>query len=185
MIGSLHQVKIVASETYGCVTGSLRACFINFKGALRSVMVVAFACLCASEVNAQTWTGSTPSEANGKTVYLYNVGAKKFLGKSGRWGTEANLNYEGVPFKLTYSSSGITLQSQVKAEGGSTSSAGYLQIMDGTKSTSTHDNGNYFVDRPNASSFTATSKTTTADSKTAYTLKTTTARHQDHILYDW
>ena len=175
MIGSLHQAKIVASETCGCVTGSLRACFINVKGALRSVMAVALACLCAAEVSAQTWTGSSPSNANGKTVYLYNVGAKKFLGKGGRWGTEANLNYEGVPFTLTYSSSVITLQSLVKAEGGSATSAGYLQIMDGTDKTSTHDNGNYFVDRPTASSFTATSQTTTADSKTAYTLKTTTA----------
>ena len=128
----------------------------------------------AVETNAQTWDGTTPSGANSKTVYLYNVGAKKFLGKSGRWGTEANLNYEGVPFKLTYTSKTgtFTLQSLVKGQG--TTSNGYMQIMDGTQKTSTHDEGNYFVDRPTASSFTATSKTT-ADSKTAYTLKTTTA----------
>ncbi len=121
-------------------------------------------------VQAQTWTGSTPSDANNKTVYLYNVGAKKFLGKGGRWGTEANLNYEGVPFTLTFSSSKITLQSQVKAEGGASTSSGYLQRMDGTGSTSTHDYGNFFVDRPTASSFTATQ---TADNTNFYTLQTT------------
>ncbi len=174
MIGSLHQVKIVARESYGCFASSMRATFNNASGALLSTMTLALACLSTAEVSAQTWTGSTPSEANGKTVYLYNVGAKKFLGKGGRWGTEANLNYEGVPFNLTYSSSGITLRSLVKAEGSSTSTNGYLQIMDGTSSTSTHDDGNYFVDRPTASSFTATSAST-ADNKTAYTLKATTA----------
>ena len=173
MIGSLHQVKIVARETYGCFARSMRATFKNASGALLSVLALGLACLSPTEVNAQTWTGSTPSAANGKTVYLYNVGADKFLGKSGRWGTEANLNYEGVPFKLTYTSKTgtFTLQSLVKGQG--TTSNGYMQIMDGTKTTSTHDNLNYFVDRPSASSFTATSATT-ADSKTAYTLKATT-----------
>ena len=128
----------------------------------------------AVETNAQTWDGTTPSGANSKTVYLYNVGAKKFLGKGGRWGTEANLNYEGVPFKLTYNSSKKTFTLQSLVKGQDTDTNGYMQIMDGTESTSSHDDGNYFVDRPTASSFTATSKTT-ADSKTAYTLKATTA----------
>ena len=121
-------------------------------------------------VQAQTWTGSTPSDANNKTVYLYNVGAGKFLGKGGRWGTEANLNYEGVPFTLTFSSSKFTLQSQVKAEAGTSTSSGYLQRMDGTSSTSVHDEGNFFVDRTTASSFTATK---TADNTYFYTLQTT------------
>ncbi len=139
-----------------------------------ALCTVVAAMTAAVETNAQTWTGTAPKDASSKTVYLYNVGAKKFLGKGGRWGTEANLNYEGVPFKLTYSSGTFTLQSLVKAEGTTSTTNGYMQIMDGTTSTSTHDEGNYFVDRPAASSFTATSKTT-ADSKTAYTLKTTTA----------
>ncbi len=128
----------------------------------------------AVETNAQTWTGATPSAANGKTVYLYNVGAKKFLGKGGRWGTEANLNYEGVPFELSYSSSTkkFTLKSKVKGQG--STSNGYLQIMDGSKTTSTHDAGNYFVDRADASAITP-ANATTADGKTAYTLNVTTA----------
>ncbi len=150
MIGSLHHFKTVAAVS------------------------LALACLGTTEVSAQTWTGASPSEANGNTVYLYNVGAKKFLGKGGRWGTEANLNYEGVPFTLTYSSSAktFTLQSQVKGE--KTTSNGYLQIMDGTQTTSTHDSGNYFVDRPTASDITPASAITT-DGKTAYNLNVKTA----------
>ena len=97
------------------------------------------------------WTGTTPSQANGKTVYLYNVGTKQFLGKGGRWGTEATMNVEGVPFKLTYESGTFTLTSKVKQESGS--STGKLTLMDGK--ISVHDKGNYFVDQ-NGSSFTAT-----------------------------
>lgn len=97
------------------------------------------------------WTGTTPSGADGQTVYLYNVGTKQFLGKGGRWGTEATMNVEGVPFTLTYGSGTFTLTSQVKQEGGS--STGKLTLMDGKNSV--HDKGNYFVDQ-NGSSFTAT-----------------------------
>ena len=91
------------------------------------------------------WTGTTPSEANSKTVYLYNVGTKQYLGKGGRWGTEATMNVEGAPFTLTYSSNGtFTLTSKVKQEGGD--SHGKLTLMDGTVLTSQHDKFNYFVD---------------------------------------
>lgn len=97
------------------------------------------------------WTGTTPSDAHEKTVYLYNVGTKQFLGKGGRWGTEATMNVEGVPFRLAYGSGTFTLTSQVKLQGGS--STGKLTLMDGK--ISVHDKGNYFVDQ-NGSSFTAT-----------------------------
>lgn len=97
------------------------------------------------------WTGTTPSEANGQNVYLYNVGTKQFLGKGGRWGTEATMNVEGVPFTLAYGSGTFTLTSMVKQEGGS--STGKLTLMDGKNSV--YDKGNYFVDQ-NGSSFTAT-----------------------------
>lgn len=97
------------------------------------------------------WTGTTPSDANGKNVYLYNVGTKQFLGKGGRWGTEATMNVEGVPFKLDYGNGTFTLTSQVKLQGGS--STGKLTLMDGI--ISVHDKGNYFVDQ-DGSSFTAT-----------------------------
>ena len=115
-------------------------------------------------VQAQTWTGSTPSDANSKTVYLYNVGAGKFLGKGGRWGTEANINYEGVPFKLTYTSTArtFTLQSLVMAEA-STTTNGYLTICDGVNSE--HDKGNYFVDRNDVANNAFTATATESDNK--------------------
>lgn len=90
------------------------------------------------------WIGTTPSDANGKTVYLYNVGTKQFLGKGGRWGTEATMNVEGTPFTLTNGSGTFTLTSKVKQEGGD--SNGKLTLMDGTDLTSKYDKFNYFVD---------------------------------------
>ena len=90
------------------------------------------------------WTGTTPSKADGQTVYLYNVGTKQFLGKGGRWGTEATMNVEGTPFTLTNGSGTFTLTSKVKQEGGD--SNGKLTLMDGTDLTSKYDKFNYFVD---------------------------------------
>ena len=108
------------------------------------------------------WTGTKPSDADGKTVYLYNVGTKQFLGKGGRWGTEATMNVEGAPFELTYTNGTFTLTSKVKQEGGD--SNGKLTLMDGTDRTSKLDKFNYFVDgKPAASenyTFTANGSTT-------------------------
>ena len=108
------------------------------------------------------WKGTTPSAADGKTVYLYNVGTKQFLGKGGRWGTEATMNVEGAPFELTYTNGTFTLTSKVKQEGGD--SNGKLTLMDGTDRTSKFDKFNYFVDgKPAASenyTFTANGSTT-------------------------
>lgn len=118
----------------------------------------------AGEQSNAAWTGTTPSQANGKTVYLYNVGTKQFLGKGGRWGTEATMNVEGAPFTLTYNSTNktFTLTSKVKQEGGD--SNGKLTLMDGTDRTSKLDKFNYFVDgKPAASenyTFTANGSTT-------------------------
>ena len=146
-------------------TGLLRCGISKRKAKLfvTALMVAATAQTCfAQTTGAETsgskgeqpiaaWTGTTPSDANGKTVYLYNVGTKQFLGKGGRWGTEATMNVEGVPFTLTYGSGTFTLTSKVKQEGGS--STGKLTLMDGKNSI--YDKGNYFVDQ-NGSSFTAT-----------------------------
>lgn len=148
-------------------TGLLR-CGISKRNAklfVTALMVAATAQTCFAQTTGTetsgrngeqpiaAWTRTTPSEANGKTVYLYNVGTKQFLGKGGRWGTEATMNVEGVPFTLTYNSSNstFTLTSKVKQEGGS--EGGKLTLMDGK--ISVHDKGNYFVDQ-NGSSFTAT-----------------------------
>lgn len=93
------------------------------------------------------WTGTTPSQANGKTVYLYNVGTKQFLGKGGRWGTEATMNVEGAPFTLKCNTDGtFELTSLVKEEGKTSTGNGCLTLMDGTTTTSSYDSFNYFVD---------------------------------------
>ena len=104
----------------------------------------------------------TPQGLSGAPVYLYNVGTKQFLGKGGRWGTEATMNVEGAPFELTYTNGTFTLTSKVKQEGGD--SNGKLTLMDGTDRTSKLDKFNYFVDgKPAASenyTFTANGSTT-------------------------
>lgn len=137
----------VASAVNACLRRTevaKRLLFITFA------VVASFVGQTAHAQNA-AWEGSTPSDANGQTVYLYNVGTKQFLGKGGRWGTEATMNVEGVPFALTYTNGTFTLTSKVKLQGGS--SNGKLTLMDGKNSV--YDKGNYFVD-PNGSSFTAT-----------------------------
>lgn len=107
------------------------------------------------------WTGTTPSDANGKTVYLYNVGTKQFLGKGGRWGTEATMNVEGTPFTLTYNTNGtFELTSLVKEEGKTSTGNGCLTLMDGTTTTSSYDSFNYFVD--GRKDLTSTNRTFTA-----------------------
>ena len=138
------QVASAVKACLGRTEVAKRLFFISFA------VVASFVGQTAHAQNA-AWEGSTPSDANGKTVYLYNVGTKQFLGKGGRWGTEATMNVEGVPFTLTYESGTFTLTSKVKLQGGS--SNGKLTLMDGKNSV--HDKGNYFVDQ-NGSSFTAT-----------------------------
>lgn len=118
------------------------------------------------------WTGTTPSAANGKTVYLYNVGTKQYLGKGGRWGTEATMNVEGTPFTLTYGSGTFTLTSKVKQEGGE--SNGKLTLMDGTTSTSQYDKFRYFVDG-NVTAAANHTFTATGSVEEGYTLSITSA----------
>ena len=145
-------------------TGLLRCGISKRKAKLfvTALMVAATAQTCfAQTIGTETsgskgeqpiaaWTGTTPSDANGKTVYLYNVGTKQFLGKGGRWGTEATMNVEGAPFELTYTNGTFTLTSKVKQEGGD--SNGKLTLMDGTDRTSKFDKFNYFVDGKPAAS---------------------------------
>lgn len=138
------QVASAVKACLGRTEVAKRLFFISFA------VVASFVGQTAHAQNA-AWEGSTPSAADGKTVYLYNVGTKQFLGKGGRWGTEATMNVEGVPFTLAYESGTFTLTSQVKQEGASGN--GYLTLMDGK--ISSHDKYNYFVDQT-GSSFTAT-----------------------------
>ena len=107
-------------------TGLLRCGISKRKAKLfvTALMVAATAQTCFAQTTGTgtkgeqpnaAWTGTTPSEANGKTVYLYNVGTKQFLGKGGRWGTEATMNVEGTPFELTYTNGTFTLTSKREA----------------------------------------------------------------------
>ncbi len=112
---------------------------------LLPMMLALVASSYSTTAGAQNWSGSTIGAAKNKTVYLWNVGAQKFLGKGGRWGTEAVISNVGTPFKVVaVSSSTYRLESIVKGEGSSTSN-GALSFMNGTNSK--HDAGNYFVDR--------------------------------------
>lgn len=152
----------VASAVNACLRRTevaKRLLFITFAVVASFVGQTAHA---QKEQPVAAWKGTTPSEANGKTVYLYNVGTKQFLGKGGRWGTEATMNVEGAPFELTYTNGTFTLTSKVKQEGGEGN--GKLTLMDGTDRTSEFDKFNYFVDRQPAASenytFTANGSTT-------------------------
>lgn len=138
-----------------------------------AVMAISFmACLYANNANAQNWTGSTPDEAKNQTVYLWNVGAKQFLGKGGSWGTEATISNVGTPFKLVANGSSYRLQSLVKGEGNSTTSLGCLGYMNGVNSG--HDRGNFYVDRNSGTTADATTTLFTFTSENgAYTMKVT------------
>lgn len=138
------QVASAVKACLGRTEVAKRLLFISFA------VVASFLGQTAHAQNA-AWEGSTPSAANGQTVYLYNVGTKQYLGKGGRWGTEATMNVEGAPFELTYTNGTFTLHSLVKLEGGN--KRGMLTLMDGINSV--HDKGTYFVDQT-GSSFTAT-----------------------------
>lgn len=146
MIGYLHQMKADSNLLRRCTSKKEHAPLGNVHGALLSLLILALACLGSVDAMATDWTGNIPSDLNGKNVYIYNVGTKHFLGKSGRWGTEAYVCEEGTLFTLTYSKSDNTfkLQSHVKGEG--STSNGYFTMMDGKNST--WDAGNFFIDRP-------------------------------------
>ena len=148
MIGYLHHKKIKANGSAGYGFGYVRTGFSNAHSALLSLLILALACLGSVDAMATDWTGNAPSDLNGKNVYLYNVGTKSFLGKGGRWGTEADVSYEGTLFTLTYDSSKSTfkLQSHVKEENDNSTSNGYFTMMDGINSK--WDKGNFFIDRP-------------------------------------
>ena len=138
------QVASAVKACLGRTEVAKRLLFITFAVVASFVGQTAHA---QKEQPIAAWTGTTPSEANGKTVYLYNVGTKQFLGKGGRWGTEATMNVEGTPFTLKCNTDGtFELTSLVKEEGKTSTGNGCLTLMDGTETTSSYDSFNYFVD---------------------------------------
>lgn len=138
------QVASAVKACLGRTEVAKRLLFISFA------VVASFVGQTAHAQNAAWDATTTPSAANGKEVYLYNVGTKQFLGRGGRWGTEANMNVEGTKFTLTYNSSAksFTLTSPMRSGNGDK-----LTLIDGVLSE--HDEGNYFLDQK-GSAFTVT-----------------------------
>ena len=138
------QVASAVKTCLGRTEVAKRLLFITFA------VVASFVGQTAHAQNAAWDATTTPSAANGKEVYLYNVGTKQFLGRGGHWGTEATMNVEGTKFTLTYNSSAksFTLTSPMRSDNGDK-----LTLMDGVLSE--HDEGNYFLDQK-GSAFTVT-----------------------------
>lgn len=132
------------------VASAVKACLGRTEVAKR-LLFISFAVVASfvgQTVHAQNaaWDATTtPSATDGQEVYLYNVGTKQFLGRGGRWGTEANMNVEGTKFTLTYNSSTktFTLTSPISSPNGNK-----LTLMDGVNSA--HDEGTYFLDQGGA-----------------------------------
>ncbi len=134
------QVASAVQACLGRTEVAKRLLFITFAVVASFVGQTAHA---QKEQPIAAWEATTtPSAANGQEVYLYNVGTKQFLGRGGRWGTEANMNVEGTIFTLTYNSSAktFTLTSSVNSGYGNG-----LTLMDGN--ISVYDEGNYFIDQ--------------------------------------
>ncbi len=98
----------------------------------------------SNTANAQTWTGASLDDASGKEVFLLNVGANKFVGQGGRWGTQAVIGTVGETFTLKANTGNYQLQT--KTEG-----TKYLTLANG-KNTQPDDAGNFYVDWNNGKS---------------------------------
>lgn len=118
---------------------------------------------------AQNWTGSTPTElkdAAGNNIntqdekanfFLYNVGTGKFLTIGGLWGTQAVLKDVGLLLTLDDSkqqynrtnpnNTGDEVYSIHTKYSVFSTIANYIQLMDGSTSTSSHDEGLWYTDR--------------------------------------
>lgn len=138
---------------------------------------------CPNSLHAQTtkhqWTGTTPAAAaaasgDAAVVFLLNVGKYNadtdrngdyWLGRGGKWGTEAVLENTPAAFSFTETktqtgwnpttySYTYTLHTKVTMQGGS--ETGTLLFTDGTTNTSVHDSLCYFVDGNKSQAYTFT-----------------------------
>lgn len=97
--------------------------------------------------------GSINSESEDANFYLYNVGTGKFLTVGGNWGTQAVLKDVGLLLTLDNSIDGTKENGSDVAYSihtkysVSTVSKNYVQLMDGSSSTSEHDEGIWYTDR--------------------------------------
>lgn len=76
--------------------------------------------------SANCTNGTNETDGN-KIVYLYNVGAKKFLSIGGKWGTHASLNVSPYSIYMRWNGSTSTYFLQNKVEGSGTGS--YMGIF--------------------------------------------------------
>ena len=82
-----------------------------------------------SSANCTNGTNETDGD---KIVYLYNVGAKKFLSIGGKWGTHASLNVSPYSIYMIWNSGSSTYFLQSKVEGSGTGQyMGIFQDKDG------------------------------------------------------
>ena len=80
------------------------------------------------EASPAICTSKGTAETDGeKIVYLYNVGAKKFLSIGGKWGTHASLNVSPYSIYMIWNSGSQTYFLQNKVEGSGTGS--YMGIF--------------------------------------------------------
>ncbi len=119
----------------------------------------------------QDWTGISPSDAasgsdDQKTVYLYNVGKKKFLGRGGRWGTECVLSDVGQSYTILNSSvtGGYVFQSNITEFVDTSTDKGYLYTPGQSAS---YDKLNFFSDASSGTIFYFES-VTSSNSKNIY-----------------
>lgn len=118
---------------------------------------------------AQNWTGSTPTalksaagndintQSEDANFFLYNVGTGKFLTIGGLWGTQAVLKDVGLLLTLDDSkqqynwtnpnNTGDEVYSIHTKYSVFSKADNYIQLMDGTNSTSLHDTGLWNTDR--------------------------------------
>lgn len=119
---------------------------------------------------AQNWTGSTPTalksaagndintESEEANFFLYNVGTGKFLTIGGQWGTQAVLKDVGLLLTLDDSKQQYNDRTNPNNTGDEvysihtkysvfSTAKNYIQLMDGSTSTSLHDTGLWYTDR--------------------------------------
>lgn len=117
---------------------------------------------------AENWTGKTADELKSATddintdsedanFFLYNVGTGKFLTIGGLWGTQAVLKDVGLLLTLDDSkqqyndwnpnNTGDEVYSIHTKYSVFSTAKNYIQLMDGTSSTSLHDTGLWYTDR--------------------------------------
>lgn len=118
---------------------------------------------------AQNWKGSTPTalksaagndintQSENANFFLYNVGTGKFLTIGGLWGTQAVLKDVGLLLTLDDSkqqyndgnpnNTGDEVYSIHTKYSVFSTKKNYIQLMDGSSSTSLHDTGLWYTDR--------------------------------------